>query len=133
MKMRRMLTLIGAGALWTGGVVSAHHSFTSTYHIDKVVRIEGKIVQFQFRNPHSFVQIMGTDETGKLNRWAVEWAAAGQLGEQGVTRQSLSIGDDVVITGNPGRTAADHRLRMLTLHRSSDGFGWGTSQGETVD
>jgi hypothetical protein len=121
------------GVLFSGAAAFAHHSFTSTYHMDKVVRVEGNIVQFQFRNPHSFVQVMGQDESGKMQRWAVEWGAAGQLGEQGVTRQSLSIGDHVVITGNPGRTASDHRVRMLTILRPSDGFGWGTGEGERVD
>jgi hypothetical protein len=101
--------------------------------MDKVVRVEGNIVQFQFRNPHSFVQVMGRDEAGKMQRWAIEWGGAGQLGDQGVTRQSLSVGDHVVITGNPGRTDADHRVRMLTLYRPSDGFGWGTREGETID
>jgi hypothetical protein len=129
---RRLLTIVAAGVLSTG-IAMAHHSFTSTYHMDRIVRVEGNIVQFQFRNPHSFVQIMGPDEKGTMQRWAVEWGAAGQLGEQGVSRQSLSIGDHVVITGNPGRTASDHRVRMLTITRPSDGFGWGTRQGETVD
>ena len=46
---------------------------------------------------------------------------------------SLKIGDVVVITGNPGRTAADHRIRMLTLLRPSDEFGWGGAPGEVVD
>jgi hypothetical protein len=129
----KLLTLTLAGLLSTVTAVSAHHSFTSTYHMDKIVKVEGNIVQFQFRNPHSFVQVMGPDENGTMRRWAIEWGAAGQLGEQGVSRQSLSIGDHVVITGNPGRTAADYRVRMLTIFRPSDGFGWGTRQGETVN
>jgi Family of unknown function (DUF6152) len=40
----------------------AHHSFTATYHEDQTVKIEGKLIQFQFRNPHSFVQVL--DEKG---------------------------------------------------------------------
>jgi hypothetical protein len=44
----------------------------------------------------------------------------------------LKPGDVVVITGNPGRNAADHRIRMRTLLRPADGFGWG-QRGETFD
>jgi hypothetical protein len=57
---------------------------------------------------------------------------AGALTGQGVTRDSLKPGDVVVITGNPGRNAVDHRIRMRTLLRPADGFGWG-QRGETFD
>jgi len=33
---------------------------------------------------------------------------------------------------DPGRNPVDHRLRMRTLLRPSDGFGWG-QKGETFD
>lgn len=113
--------------------VRAHHSFAATYEESKTVKIEGTLVQFLFRNPHSFVHVMAPDETGQMQRWAVEWGGVGQLAGQGVTRETLKTGDVVVITGNPGRNPADHRIRMVTLRRPSDGFGWGTRPGETVD
>jgi hypothetical protein len=76
---------------------------------------------------------MAPDNTGQEQRWAVEWGGTNQLGAQGVTRETLRPGDVVVITGNPGRNPADFRVRMLTLHRNSDGYGWGAKPGETVD
>jgi hypothetical protein len=30
----------------------------------------------------------------------------------------------VIVTGNPGRNPADHRMRMLSITRPSDGFKW---------
>ncbi len=110
----------------------AHHSFTATYDEDALVEIEGRIVQFMFRNPHSWVHVMAPDEDGEVHRWGVEWGGAGQLGRQGVSRSSLRPGDVVVITGNPGRNPADHRIRMRTLLRTEDGYGWG-QQGEDFD
>jgi hypothetical protein len=130
---RSLLVLLAALTLRAGIPAFAHHSFTSTYDVDKTVKIEGKIVGFQFRNPHSFLQIEAPDANGVIQRWAIEWGGAGSLGAQGVTRNSLKIGDVVIITGNPGRTAADHRIRMLTLLRPSDEFGWGGAPGEVVD
>ena len=38
-----------------------------------------------------------------------------------------------IITGAPGRNPQDHRVRMVTLHRPKDGFGWGKKPGEIVD
>ena len=130
---RRLLVLLIVAAFMTGAQAYAHHSFAATYFEDKTVKIEGKLVQFLFRNPHSFVHIEAPDETGAMQRWAVEWGGAGQLGGQGVTRETLRPGDVVTITGNPGRNPADHRLRMVSLRRKSDGFGWGQKPGEVVD
>lgn len=132
MKGRLLVGLIVALAA-AGATVRAHHSFAATYDENRTVKIEGRLVQFMFRNPHSFVHLMGPDENGQEQRWAVEWGGAGQLAGQGVTRESLKPGDVVVITGNPGRNPADHRIRMLTLRRPSDGFGWGDKPGQTVD
>jgi hypothetical protein len=116
------LAIMASGALLSGIAVSAHHSFAATYVVDKEVKIEGDLVQFMFRNPHSFVHVMAPDENGQVQRFAVEWAAAGQL--TGVTRDTLKYGDHVIITGNPGRTAEDHRLRMRSIFRPKDGFKW---------
>jgi Family of unknown function (DUF6152) len=118
---RLALASVGA-ALLSGGAVYAHHSFAATYIVDKEIRIEGDMVQFMFRNPHSFVHVQAPDVNGEMQRWAVEWAAAGQL--TGISRDTLKPGDHVIITGNPGRTAEDHRIRMRSILRPKDGFKW---------
>jgi len=107
----------------------AHHSFAATYFEDKVQKIEGNLVQFNYRNPHSFVHIEAPDDTGTIQRWAVEWGAGQQLTQQGVTRVTLKAGDHVIIEGSPGRNPDDHRLRMRSIVRPSDGWKWsGTFQ-----
>ena len=120
-------------ALMSGVPVIAHHSFTATYMTDETVEIRGRVVQVSFRNPHSWVYVMAPDENGVTHRWGIEWGGAGQLAGQGMTRASLLVGDEVVINGAPGRNPADHRLRMDTLLRPSDGLSWGTREGERVN
>jgi hypothetical protein len=132
-KGRLIILLIAVAALTSGIQLYAHHSFAATYFEDKQQTIEGELVQFMFRNPHSFVHVEVKDEKGQVTRWAVEWGGGGQLGRQGVTRDTLKSGDHVIIVGNPGRNPEDHRLRMLRLKRSSDGYTWGTRPGETFD
>jgi len=130
---RKGLLFIVAAALLTGVTANAHHSQNAQYDIGKKVTIEGTMVQFQFRNPHSFVQVEAPDETGQVVRWSIEWGGSGQLTGQGVSRTTLKYGDVVTITANPSRTPNDHKLHMLTLKRASDGFGWGTRPGEVTD
>jgi hypothetical protein len=123
---------VAAGVLMAAASAYAHHSFTATYDENQTIKIEGELVQFMFRNPHAFVHVLAPDDKGVMQRWGVEWGGAGALTGQGVTRDSLKAGDHVIITGNPGRNAIDHRIRMRTLLRPSDGFGWG-QRGETFD
>jgi hypothetical protein len=132
--MKRYLAiLVVAAAAFVGTRADAHHSFAATYLEDQTVTIEGELVQFLFRNPHSFVHVMVKEKDGTMVRYAVEWGGAGQLGGQGVTRETLKPGDHVVISCSPGRNPADHRVRMVTLERPKDGFGWGKKAGEKVE
>lgn len=130
---RKVVVLVLAGACLFGITASAHHSFNAVYDVSNEVTIEGKLVQFLYRNPHSWVHVEVTTPTGEVQRWAVEWGGTGQLAGQGVTRTTLKIGDVVVISGDPSRTAGDYKLKMNTLRRTSDGFGWGGRPGEVVD
>jgi len=130
--MRKQYFSLLLGTVAVAAPALAHHSFSATYEEGKTVELEGTLVQFMFRNPHAFVHVMAPDDKGVMQRWGVEWGGAGALAGQGVTRESLKPGDKVIITGNPGRNPADHRVRMRTLLRPSDGFGWGQS-GETFN
>src|SRR6266513_2243395 len=100
---RNVVALAAACVLVFGMTAYAHHSIGATYDASKEVKLVGKLVQFDFRNPHAFVHIEAPDKDGKIQRWAVEWGGASSLGGQGVTRTTLKAGDEVVITGNPAR------------------------------
>jgi hypothetical protein len=107
----------------TGSAV-AHHSFAATYDASREAMIEGEVAQFLFRNPHSMVQILAPDETGEIRRWAIEWAGVNVLTGEGISRETLRIGDKVAVTGNPGRVPSDFRMRMLSIERPEDGWKW---------
>ncbi len=130
MKCTWAVLLAAVGMLMSGVPATAHHSFSATYQEGEMIEIRGSIVQVSFRNPHSWVYVMAPDDDGVMHRWGLEWGGAGQLAGQGMTRSSLIVGDQVIITGAPGRNPEDHRLRMNTLLRPSDGFSWGTREGE---
>lgn len=123
MKRIVFVCLIGA-ALAAGAAAQAHHSFAATYFVDKEVTVEGTLTQFLFRNPHSFVKVEAPDDKGQMVVWAVEWGGGAQLNQEHVTRDTLKPGDRVVVTGNPGRDPADHRIRLHKIVRKSDGWKW---------
>jgi hypothetical protein len=132
--MRRKGIVAGLSlALFAAVPAAAHHSFAAVYQSEETMRIEGKVVQFLFRNPHSVLHVLVPDDSGGNTRWAIEWQGASQLGASGMSAQSLRPGDPVIVTGNPGRVAAEHRMLLVTIERTTDGFGWGTRPGEVVE
>jgi hypothetical protein len=129
----RLLTFALAAA-WAAGITAyAHHSFGATYDTNKQVKLSGKLAQFVYRNPHSFVTIDATDESGKPQRWSLEWGGTAQLANAGVKRDSLKVGDDVRIVANPSRVPGELRALMVNLTRPVDGFSWGRRAGEQVE
>ena len=128
--MIRRLPFVILSMLLLTGTLFAHHSFSATYDTGKTVNIQGKVVQFLLRNPHSFLHVAVTTD-GKEQVWNVEWAAAGQL--SGTIAGSIKAGDPVTITGHPARDPADMRLRMVNVRRTSDGATWGFAAGQFVN
>ncbi len=132
--MNRFLVVpIAVVTLAVGAQAVAHHSFAATYIEKESVTIEGQLVQFLLRNPHSFVHVNVKEADGSTVRYVVEWGSPTQLGGQGVTRDTLKPGDFVIISGNPGRNPADHRVRLLNFRRPKDGWTWGLLPNEVTN
>jgi len=112
---------------------AAHHSFAAVYQPEQKIQIEGKVVQFLFRNPHSVLHVLAPDKSGTMIRWAIEWQGATQLGANGVSGETIRPGDPVIVTGMPGRIDAEHRMLLVTIKRTTDGFGWGGRANEVVE
>lgn len=128
----KLVVLIVAALMLSGAVTAyAHHSFSATYQIEKKITIEGKVVQMMMRNPHSFIHVEVTDETGKPVTWSIEGGGATQMkNNQG---EPLKVGDKVQVVCNPGRSVEAHRGRLVSITRPVDGWTWGSRAGEFVD
>jgi Family of unknown function (DUF6152) len=115
--------LLLAGTLRLAPAV-AHHSFPATYLLDQKISIEGTVVDFLFRNPHSFIHVMAADKEGVMQTWAVEWGPGILLASDNINSQTLKPGDKVIVTGSPGRVATEHRIRISTIERTTDHWKW---------
>jgi hypothetical protein len=130
---RRIAVISVLTAALAASAAIAHHSYGATYDVSKEIKLSGKLVQFTYRNPHSFVTLQAADDKGAQQRWAVEWSGTTQLGSQGVNKDTLRAGDEIVIVGRPSRVPGEYRVLMVSLRRPADGFSWGTRAGEAVD
>lgn len=93
----------------------AHHS-TAAFDNSRVVRIEGKVTQFRWINPHASFKVEGKADGGPDGLWTVEMTAPNVLILQGWKRTSLNVGDEVVAYVNPLRNAEN-----FTLNDGSNG------------
>ena len=101
-----------------------HHSLSEYYLEKDTIEVEGDIVEFQYKNPHSWVHILGQDVFGKQKRYAAEWASTSRLSRDGVTKETLRAGDSVRIWASPSRDLNDNRIRLKRIERRSDGWKW---------
>jgi hypothetical protein len=125
---------LGSAALMLGVTADAHHSFPATYQVNKIITVQGTVAQLLFRNPHSFLQIDAKDVSGTTQRWSLEWGGATQLTSQGVAKDTLKVGDQLIVTANPARSTEDSTRALLKTAKKVDGsWQWGNQPGQVVE
>lgn len=101
MKLRQLAALCGISLL-PAVAAYAHHS-DAMFDRDQVRELSGTVKEFQFTNPHTWVQLNVTDESGKTVEWSLEWGSPNQLGRQGIRPSTFPPGAQVTIRTNPMR------------------------------
>jgi len=81
----------------------AHHGVAPHYDAEKIVTIEGVIEKFDFINPHSFVYVAVTADSGDQEIWQCELASRSVLTRNGLTADTFEPGEAVRIEGIAGR------------------------------
>jgi hypothetical protein len=125
------MTATLTGALLTVSIAEAHHSYAATFDVDHHINLQGRITQFGFRNPHSYIQLEVADKSGTV-RWSIEWSGTASLATQGINPGTLKVGDVVKIVASPSRVKGEQRAQIVSLVRPRDGLTWGL-KGEKVD
>jgi Family of unknown function (DUF6152) len=98
---RIQMALIAAGIL-ASLPITAHHSF-AIFDRDKQVTLSGTVKEFQWTNPHVFVQLIVKNSQGVDEEWSIEGASPNMLFRSGWTNQSFKPGDKVTVVVNPLR------------------------------
>ena len=122
----------GAGLWASRAPVIAHHSFAVTYIESDTIEIEGDVVEFQYRNPHAWVFVQGTERPGEAPKiYAAEWVSVSQLERANIPKNFFKPGDALRIWASPNKNPSDNRVRLKRMERRSDGWRWAGGRGET--
>ncbi len=98
MLVRYMTSL--AATLVLASPVFGHHS-DAALNMDSLVTFEGTVTEFNWRNPHVYFTVETTDESGEQVEWTVQTGSIITRTRMGWTRESLSIGDLVMVGAHP--------------------------------
>ena len=102
MQLRTKALVVAGAASFLAAPAMAHHSY-AMFDMTKNVTIEGTVKDFQWTNPHTFVQLDVKDAAGKDTNYAIETSSPNALYRQGWTRKSAKAGDHAVIVMHPLR------------------------------
>ena len=114
MNVLRKLFVLGA-SLAVAGAAWAHHSF-AMFDLEKEVTVEGTVKEFQWTNPHCWLQVMVPDGKGGVKEWSFEMGAMGMLARTGWKSSTLKPNDKVTVVMNPLKSGGPSgRLLKVTL------------------
>ena len=79
--------------------VVAHHSFAAEFDASKPIKLQGKVTRINWTNPHVWIYLNVTDETGKVTNWGIEGGPPTNLLRNGITKFSLPVGTQIKLFG----------------------------------
>ena len=108
--MRQSLIIAFACAVVAAATVplKGHHAFGAEFDPDAPIRLQGKVVKLEWVNPHAWIHIEVKKPDGTAEVWMVEGGTPNTLLRRGLTRESLTIGTELIVDGYQTK---DHSLK----------------------
>ena len=122
-----------AAALITAGAVTirAHHAFAAEFDVNKPLKLTGTLQKWEMINPHSWFHVEVKEPDGKVSMWMIEGGSPNQLIRNGVTKNTIAIGTELVIDGYASKDGTKKAVgRNLVLKDGSRLFLGGSAPGQ---
>ena len=93
------LMLILVPAVLIGPSAFGHHSPFVHYESKDVRELEGEVVRFEWRNPHTRFDVKEVAADGAVTIWNMEYSPPAILLRQGVTKEMFAVGTKLKFAG----------------------------------
>ena len=100
----------------------AHHSF-AMFDVDTTLERQATVVEFQWTNPHSWLELSITVEEGESTHWSIEMSSPGSLANDGWGPRTVVAGDEVTVTFNPRKDGTPSGRFLSIVTPSGEKFG----------
>ena len=94
-----------------------HHS-EAGFDTDAVVAFQGTVIEFNWRNPHVYIDVESADAAGNVVQWVVETGATPIMRRSDWTPESLQAGDVISVRGHPERGTGRNYTLLLSLEKA---------------
>ena len=122
------LTLVFGAALAVTPAV-AHHSFSAEYDSKKPVTLKGIVTKVDWMNPHVYFYLDVTDDSGNITNWALEMGPPNGLQRSGWTRNTMKVGDQVVVEGTLAKDGSKQaNARSVVMAETGKKLGAASSE-----
>lgn len=120
MRVDRRPIIRGLAMLLAGSAVPAiaHHS-AAMFDQQRKVQLTGTVREFQWTNPHCYIQLLVKNAQGKEEEWSLELGAPMYLYARGWRPSTLKPGDRLDVTISPLRNGT--RGGLLVDAKTPDG------------
>ena len=97
---RKAFGLAGIAAALLAAPAFAHHSF-AMFDQSKVLYMSGTVKQFEFVNPHAWLNVNIANDKGDVLTWSFEGGSPSQLVRLGWSKDNFRVGDKVEVGFRP--------------------------------
>lgn len=97
---RRSTLVLGTALAFSAAAAYAHHSF-AMFDNTKETTIDGEVKDFQWTNPHIWIQVNVKGADGKVQEYSIEGGSPNGLKRQGWTKKSINAGDKISLKMHP--------------------------------
>tara|TARA_B100001250_G_scaffold198790_1_gene170544 strand:- start:175 stop:588 length:414 start_codon:yes stop_codon:yes gene_type:complete len=97
-----------------------HHNYAANYDSAQIISLEGIVTQVDWKNPHIEIFI-DVEEDGEIFSWVLPTAAPRVASRNGMTAETVAVGERIVISGWPSRDGSlKMRARSLILANGTE-------------
>lgn len=127
MKLKASLFAVCIGA---SSIAAAHHSF-AMFDQQKPMTLKADVKEFQWTNPHAWLQVMAPDSKGQLVEWSLELGSPNALSRSGIKKNTFKPGDQVTVEIFPLKDGTPGGALSKAVFADGKGFVFGVG-GNTV-